>query len=345
MHVCCHCFIIPGKVLQRLAEDTSMPADSRQAMLDTVVLEDVWRKLRGAQTQAVQAALVAKAITTPLAAAPTVSVYDCKNTTSLPGAPVAKPGSSADQTAKRAFDETTEVANFYQRFFGRNSVDGAGKTLISSIHYDVAYSNAFWNGSQMTYGDGDGNIFVDFTKSNDVIAHELTHGVTQYTAGFVYTNEAGGLNESVSDVFGSMFRQWRKNQTVDKADWLIGADILGPAATSKGYTCLRDLANPGAKHCLSPQPSHYKNYIPGGDPHDNSGIPNYAFYLAATAIGGHSWEKAGKIWYAALTSKRATKNIRMRTFAGLTRTAAKTLFAADPAVYNAVDGAWKKVGL
>src|SRR5206468_3051000 len=129
------------------------------------------------------------------------------------------------------------------------SVDNAGKTLVSSVHYGVGYNNAFWNGNQMTYGDGDGNIFVDFTKAPDVIGHELTHGVTQYSAALSYSNEPGGLNESMSDVFGSMFRQWEAHQNVTKADWLIGHEIMGPGALAKGYTCLRDMSNPAAKHC------------------------------------------------------------------------------------------------
>ena len=125
----------------------------------------------------------------------------------------------------------------------------------------------------------------------------------------------------------------------------FGADIIGPKAAAKGYTCLRDMADPGAKHCLAKQPSHYSDYVPGGDPHTNSGIPNRAFYLAATAIGGRSWEKAGKVWYAALTSPKATANTKMKAFANLTRQAAKSLFEADLAVYSAVDDAWKAVGL
>jgi Zn-dependent metalloprotease len=140
-------------------------------------------------------------------------------------------------------------------------------------------------------------------------------------------------------------RQWRKDQTGQQADWLIGADIIGPKAAAKGYTCLRDMADPGANHCLSRQPSHYRDYVPGGDPHTNSGIPNHAFYLAASAIGGRSWEKAGKVWYAALTSPKASKNMKMKVFANLTRAAAKSLFETDSAVYSAVDGAWTDVGL
>lgn len=342
----CGCFIVPKDVLKKLADDEALSSESRRALRDTASLEQVWRKLRNQHTRATIAGLLSTT-TTPalLAAKPAVNVFDCKNTKSLPGAPVLDPDQAPDPTAQRACAQTTSVVEFYEQLFGRNSVDNAGMTLVSSIHYDVGYSNAFWDGTQMTYGDGDGQIFLDFTASDDVIGHELTHGVTQHSAGLSYSNEPGGLNESISDVFGTMFRQWQKNQTVDQADWLIGADILGPQAKAKGYTCLRDLADPGATHCLAAQPSQYSNYIPGGDPHTNSGIPNYAFYLAATAIGGRSWEKAGKVWYAALTGGKTKSSTKMNAFADLTRATAKSLFAADPTVYSAVDDAWTKVGL
>jgi Zn-dependent metalloprotease len=197
----------------------------------------------------------------------------------------------------------------------------------------------------MTYGDGDGAIFVDFTKSTDVIGHELTHGVTEFSARLGYTNEAGGLNESMSDVFGSMFRQWRANQDVTQADWLIGKDIMGPKASAQGYTCLRDMAQPDARHCLSPQPTHYSQYKRGMDPHESSGIPNLAFQRAALAIGGKSWEKAGKIWYQALTGYAAAPSMSMKTFATRTRKLAKSLFPKEPAVAAAIDQGWRSVGL
>ncbi|HEY6631148.1 MAG TPA: M4 family metallopeptidase [Rhizobiaceae bacterium] len=346
MFLRCGCCIIPKDVLERLAHDATLPAKTRASLESTAAQEPIWRTLRVAQNRAIQARLFTlESNTLTLAKVPSVTVNDCQNTPSLPGKPVPDPGSSRDRTVKRAFDTTTSVVDFYQKEFGRNSIDDLGMTLMSSVHYRVDYNNAFWNGVHMTYGDGDGQLFLDFTRSNDVVAHELTHGVTQYTSGFVYTNEAGGLNESMSDVFGSMFRQWEKNQTFSRADWLIGADIVGPAAKARGYKCLRDLSDPGGKHCLSPQPVHYKDYIPGGDPHDNSGIPNYAFYLAAKAIGGRSWEKAGKVWYAALTSRKATQNMKFKAFAKLTRQAAKTLFPADPAIYSAIDKAWTSVGV
>jgi Zn-dependent metalloprotease len=279
------------------------------------------------------------------ASPPAVTAFDCQHGTTLPGSPVSNPGSSPDGSVKRAFVEATDVAAFYRQVFGRNSVDNSGMTLVSSVHYSVNYNNAFWNGSQMVYGDGDGNIFIDFTQSNDVIGHELTHGVTQYSAGLSYTNQAGGLNESISDVFGSMFRQWQAGQDVTTADWLIGSGIMGPAAKARGFTCLRDMANPAASHCLSPQPTRFSQYHNGMDPHESSGIPNLAFCNAAKGIGGKSWEKTGKIWYQALTGFPPSPNLKMGMFANRTRKLAGSLFAGSPAIKAAVDQAWRSVGL
>jgi Zn-dependent metalloprotease len=341
----CHCFIIPHGVFERLSKDKKLSTEARKAFAHAARFEKEWRKARVAQCKL---SLLAHTIMPSALAAvgpPAVTVYDCGHGSALPGTHVTNPGSSSDTTAKRAFAEATAVADFYQKLFGRNSVDNAGKTLLSSIHYSVDYNNAFWNGSQMTYGDGDGNIFIDFTKGNDVIGHELTHGVTQYSAGLSYVNQAGGLNESISDVFGSMFRQWQANQDVTKADWLIGKDIMGPAALARGFTCLRDMSSPAAKHCLAPQPTKFSQYRDGMDPHESSGIPNLAFYKAATAIGGKSWEKAGKIWYQALTGFSPSPNMKMKVFADRTRKLAGSLFPSEPSVKTAVDKAWTAVGL
>lgn len=346
----CSCFIVPKKVLERFANDNNLSAQQRRYFADAVKLEDQWRKTRAqaAKLQKEARSVLPTGLTAmamAAAAPPTLLVFDCKNGTALPGVPVPSPATSTDLSAKRAFTETKGVVDFFQNVFGRNSLDNAGLTLISSVHYSVNYNNAGWNGNQMSYGDGDGNIFVDFTKSNDVVAHELTHGITQYTSGFVYQNQPGGLNESMSDVFGSMYRQWSANQTVTAADWLIGKDIVGPGAKASGFTCLRDMSNPAGNHCLAPQITNFSQFQNGMDPHDSSGVPNLAFYKAATAIGGKSWVKAGKIWYEALAGFAPNPNMKMSAFANRTRTLAGALFPADPSVKNAVDQAWTAVGL
>ena len=341
----CGCTIIPGDVLEKLSHDAKLSTAERKSFADTAEYDSKWRKVRALRTKATASAQGLLASGAALAATPAVTVFNCNNTTSLPGLSVPNPGSAADATAKRAFVETTEVAKFYKAVFNRNSIDNLGMTLQSSIHYGVKYNNAFWTGGQMVYGDGDGQIFVDFTKSTDVIGHELTHGVTQYSAQLAYSNEAGGLNESMSDVFGSMFRQWRAGQTAAQGDWLIGKDIMGPAALARGLTCLRDMASPGAAHCLAPQPTHYSQLTPGMDPHYTSGPPNLAFYKAAKAVGGKSWEKVGQVWYRALTGYAPSPNMKMRTFAARTRRLAVSMFPGDTALAQAIDKGWKAVGL
>jgi Zn-dependent metalloprotease len=341
----CLCKFIPDEVLARLANDTSIKNFDRDALQRTLAVDQEMRKVREATASLIASSAMISMSLVPANKKPLIKLYDCKHGSILPGARIASPQSSSDGTVKRTFKNTTDVAKFYKKEFGRNSLDGQGMDLLSSVHYGQNYNNAFWNGQQMTYGDGDNNIFIDFTKGNDVVAHELTHGLTQFTSQLAYANEPGGLNESMSDVFGSMFRQWQANQTVDKADWLIGSDIMGPAAKAKGFTCLRDMANPGAKHALAAQPAHYSKYQAGMDPHVSSGIPNNAFYRAATAIGGKSWQKAGKVWFQALTGFGPAPQLTMKQFADRTRSVAAQLFPAQPAVASAIDKAWVAVGL
>lgn len=341
----CHCSIIPGDVLKRFAEDKKLSEQERKSFADAALVDAQMRRLRIEAGKLTSITATMARAPKAAVASPAITVADCHHSQTLPGAPVANPGSSNDLTIKRAYDETKAVAEFYKKVFGRNSIDDAGMTLGSSVHYGVKYNNAFWNGMRMTYGDGDANIFIDFTKSNDVIGHELTHGVTQHTLQLAYSNQAGGLNESLSDVFGSMFRQWRAGQTVNQADWLIGHEIMGPGAVTRGFTCLRDMASPGAKHCLAPQPYHFSNYKSGMDPHYSSGIPNFAFYKIAAAVGGKSWEKVGQVWYKAMTGFKPSPNMTMKTFANRTRKLAVSMYPADVALRNAVDAGWIAVGL
>ncbi|MDG0864833.1 M4 family peptidase [Pelomonas aquatica] len=341
----CTCHIVPKDVLERLAGDKKLATELRQAARDSARMSDGLRALRSQAAALTQLAHETGSHLVQLAAAPKITVYDCKHTQTLPGAPVASPGASKDATAKRCFAETTDVAKFYKTVFGRNSIDDAGMTMMSSIHFGRNYNNAMWNGSQMLYGDGDGKLFTDFTGGNDVIGHELTHGVTQHSLQLAYAGDAGGLNESLSDCFGSMFRQWEANQDVNAADWLIGADIMGPVAKAKGYKALRNMAQPDDKAALAAQPTQYSQVTPGMDPHYSSGPPNLAFCTACKTLGGKSWEKIGQVWYAALTTSGAQPNMTMPQFAARTRQLAAQNYGAQPAVAAAVDAGWKKVGL
>lgn len=341
----CMCFFVPKDVLDRLANDKKLSAELRQGAADSARVSDEVRKLRAQAGSFTNLTRALGGHLTELAATPKVTVYDCRHTQTLPGTPVPSPKKSKDKTAQRAFNETTGVAAFYKQVFKRNSIDNAGMTMMSSIHFGNNFNNAMWNGSQMLYGDGDGKLFIDFTNGSDVIGHELTHGVTQHSLQLDYQGDAGGLNESLSDCFGSMFRQWQARQDAAAADWLIGADIMGTVAQSKGYTCLRDMANPAAKHCLAPQPTKYSQVTPGMDPHYSSGPPNLAFCVACKTLGGKSWERIGQVWYGALTTSGPHPAMTMPQFAARTRQVAAQLYVAQPTVLAAVDKGWKLVGL
>ena len=345
----CHCFIVPQDVLNRFASDPELTEEIRNAFASTATVSRGIRALRDTQMAltlsiaSLPSVALAPKVLAPCTPPPS-EVYDCQHG-SLPVVRIPNSSTSSDATAKRAGAEATAVAKFYCDIFKRDSIDDHHMTLISSIHYLANFNNAFWNGSRMTYGDGDGQIFVDFTLGNDVIGHELTHGVTQHSAAFVYSNEPGGLNESISDVFGSMFRQWQASQDVNSADWLIGHEIMGSVAKSRGFTCLRDMASPAATHCLAPQPTHFSQYHAGMDPHSSSGIPNLAFYKACKAAGGHSWDTVGQVWYKALTGFPPSPNMLMSAFANRTRSLAKSMYPGNASIQNAVNSAWTAVGL
>ena len=235
-----------------------------------------------------------------------------------------RPGSDDRSGLQDRLRYAAKVAEFYKTVLGRNSIDNQGMDLVSSLNYDRDYQNAFWDGQQMVYGNGDNKVFIDFWRSPDVIGHELTHGVTQHESGLIYDGQSGALNESISDCFGAAFAQWLANKPAsDASGWLIGAGIMGPAANAKGFTCLRDMMNPGAAHCLSRQPTSYKDFDPTGDVHENSGIANRAFCVFAQTLGGNSYDVAIKVWYDACVSGLSSRTTFV-DFAQATVTAAKS---------------------
>ncbi|NMF62146.1 M4 family metallopeptidase [Brasilonema octagenarum] len=280
------------------------------------------------------------------------TIYDAKNTEQLPGVLVRSEGDppSQDPAVNEAYDAAGATYDLFKEIFERNSVDDKGLRLDSTVHYNVKYDNAFWNGDQMVYGDGDGEMFQSFTKCIDVIGHELTHGVTQHEAGLIYFGESGALNESFSDVFGSLVKQRVKNQAADQADWIIGEGLL--TLKTKGVG-IRSMKAPGTAYDdpvmgKDPQPAHMKNKYTGTDDnggvHINSSIPNLAFYLAAMEIGGYAWEKAGKIWYISLRDRLKSK-ANFKQAANITIKVAEELYGQGSKEQKAVKNGWQKVGV
>lgn len=279
-------------------------------------------------------------------------VYSASHGTNLPGQLVRDEGSlpSGDAAVDEAYDGAGATYDLYWAAYKRDSLDGNGLRLDSTVHYQQDYDNAFWDGRQMVYGDGDGTLFKRFTIAIDVIGHELTHGVTQYTSNLNYSNQPGALNESFSDVFGSLVKQRQKNQMASAADWLIGEGLF--TAGVKG-AALRSMKEPGTAYDdpvlgKDPQPGHMRDYVQtsedNGGVHINSGIPNHAFYLMAVAMGGFAWEKAGRIWYVAARD-RFSSNTDFQAAASLTYQVAGDLYGSGSQEQQAVGYGWDGVGI
>jgi Zn-dependent metalloprotease len=353
------CFIAPPFLLARIADEGS--AEQRQAAVRTLAASASIRARRSMLTKLVRAKGVDIAALglAPAAAAKAQdrSVYDVDHGgwNDLPGRLVLSEGDapSDDDAVNEAYGGAAATYTFYKEAYDRDSVDGSGLALVSCVHFGVDFDNAFWDGGEMVYGDGSNQLFIvgSLTKAIDVIGHELTHGVTQYTAGLEYHGQSGALNESCSDVFGSLVKQYSLGQSADQADWLIGAGLLVP---EMGGLALRSMSNPGTAFDGDPQPAHMDDYqdLPddndprndNGGVHINSGIPNRAFYLAATAIGGNAWEGAGRIWYQTLT-QRLEPTSDFRQAADATVEAAADLFGAGGSEEQAVQAAWEEVGV
>ena len=335
------CFVLPPYILESISRNGS--AEQRRSALATLVVSERFRARRQL--------LAALPVATPTGEKRR-DVFDARHLTSLPGRLVRAEGDPAtgDAAADEAYDGAGATYDLFFDVFGRNSIDDRGMRLDSSVHYGDRYDNAFWNGSQMVYGDGDGDLFRRFTISVDVIGHELTHGVTAREANLDYEGQSGALNESISDVFGSLVKQRGLDQTAVEADWLIGEGLFTPRVHG---VALRSMRAPGSAYDdpvlgKDPQPSHMSGYVETADDdggvHLNSGIPNYAFFLAATAIGGRAWERAGRIWYVALRD-RLRHGSDFAEAARLTSAVASELFGPSSAEAEAVVGAWNTVGV
>src|SRR2546421_4556839 len=351
------CFVVPPDVVAQVAHTGS--SEAREAAIRTIGASAALRARRTIVTQVLRQLNVGLADLTFLVppSGESRAVYDAKHqgSSALPGdkARGENDPPAPDPAVNEAFDGADVTYRFYRDVFQRQSIDGKGLQLVSSVHYGQDFDNALWNGAQMIYGDGSGQVIASgsLTKAVDVIGHELTHGVTQLTAGLEYRTQPGALNESFSDVFGSLVKQYAGSQTADQADWLIGEGVLGSALHGQA---LRSLKDPGTAFDMDRQPGHMSKYVnlpddndprnDNGGVHINSGIPNRAFYLVATAIGGHAWEKAGKIWYVTLT-QHLQPDSDFVAAANATVKAAGDLFGAGGEEQKTVRDAWQQVGV
>ena len=342
-----HCSIIPPYLLRRLArQDAPQFSAAARAAKEALI-----------HVRSVQAARAQPAPATPSGlrqvqpGPPNRTIYDAGGSEDLPGKLVRKEGEkvSGDPSADEAYDGLGHTHRLYADVFGRNSIDGEGLPLDATVHFGKLYDNAFWDGRQMVFGDGDGEVFERFTRSLSVIGHELAHGVTQYSAGLAYRNQAGAINESMSDVFGVLVEQYLNKQSVKEASWLIGEGLFTSQVEG---SALRSMKAPGTAYDddvlgKDPQPDSMDSYVrtsaDNGGVHINSGIPNRAFYLVAEALGSNAWEAPGRIWYDALTAGSLPSAATFSVFARTTAASAVDLFGSGSAEHDAVRQAWETV--
>ena len=339
------CSFVPPYLLRRLAR-TTLPGAASTSGEHTLTLDRVLRSRREDPPSARARAAVDSPTTTRL-------VHTADNTETLPGDLVRTDGDPAtgDPAVDEAFDSSGQVLDLFAAEFGRRSMDGQGGPVSITVHFGRDYDNAFWDGTQLVFGDGDGVIFGRFTEPMDVMAHEFTHGVTQFTAGLAYADQSGALNESVSDAFAAMTKQRSRSQTAEQASWLVGEGLFRPGVNGRA---LRSMLEPGTAYDdprlgRDPQVGRMTDYVDTADDnggvHINSGIPNRAFALAALDLGGFAWERIGKVWYDALTAGEVPARSDFATFARATLSSAARVFPADPEVARRIETAWRTVGV
>jgi Zn-dependent metalloprotease len=290
------CHYIPSHIIDHIAKN------ARQLGIDP---DPAQRTAVASQAQRLDRRLTATstlaALTTPAAGKGDRQIYDDEhqwtaNVTLLRGEGDA---AVAGANVNAAYDGLGATRDFYRDVLERDSIDNAGLTLVGNVNFGEKYDNAFWNGTEMVFGNGDGQIFNDFTLDVDVCAHELSHGVTQYTAGLIYTDQSGALNEAFSDIFGSCVDQYVHKVDAGEHNWLIGEQVMADPLYGEA---IRSMAHPGTAYDnpilgKDPQAAHMSGYVAGGDPHVNSGIINRAFYLTAIELGSFP---AARIWYDTL---------------------------------------------
>ena len=277
-------------------------------------------------------------------------VYSANNGTSLPGTLRKSEGQlqSTDPEVEFAYNNTGAFYEAHFGFWGRDSYDNLGAPLLSSVHYSTNYCNAFWNGGQLVFGDGNGTSCLSFAASVDYTAHELTHAVTERESNLIYSGESGGINESMSDIFGAFVEAWvdggKSGVLVTSSDtWTFGEDVIAPA-----IRYLNDPAADGASH------DFYSESIGNLDLHYSSGVGNLAFYLlsqgglhprdkSTVRVNGIGMEKAIRIFYEAnVNFLTSTADYRILREAALQ---ASVALGYDRATTRSVARAFAAVGI
>lgn len=305
----CICFALPRKLLEQLAQDSD--EEHRQLLHAQIDHSSKLRAQRAVQSLRRPVPIVGSQLLQR-------QVFDAQGRTLLPGKLLRDEDDppTRDREADQAYENVGVAMRFFKDVLGRDSLDGKGMRVDTSVHYGVRFANAMWTGRQMIVGEGDGRHVRGLASSLGIIAHEISHGISQHIVrgglGVVQLpgrppslkGEAGALNESFSDVFASMIKQWHAGQDVTEADWLLGEDILSRGA-GKAVRSLKDPGNTRLTWKHDDQIKDYRHYKPTDEPHKASGIGNHAFYVAASMLGGKSWENLAMVWLKAFDRLRA----------------------------------------
>ena len=346
--------IVPPYLLSRLAAtDAPHLADAAEAARATLAIPRAYLPGHERGRARLDLSVDGDALVLQGEPAPDRVVSDVRHREMLPGVRVRGEDDPpvADAAVNQAFDGLGASFDLFWDAFARRSIDGAGGTLAASVHYGDRYDNAFWNGERMVFGDGDGEVFRGFTSSISVIGHELGHGVIEHGGGLAYQGQSGALNESVADVFGALTEQHLHGQSAAEASWLIGAGIFTDAVQG---VALRSMKAPGTAYDddvlgTDPQPAHMRDFVhtseDNGGVHINSGIPNKAFHLVATALSGSAWERAGRIWYLTVTEGTLSPTADFSAFAAATTAVAQREYGERSEEADAVRTAWNAVGV
>jgi Zn-dependent metalloprotease len=281
------------------------------------------------------------------------AIYDAAQGLSLPGKLVRSEGepATADRLVTEVYDNIDIGYNFFHSIFSRDIGGDTGGAIMATVHYGKDYDNVFWDGKQLVIGDGDGKVFKRGSLgSPSIVVNNLSHAVVAASTNLRYGGQSGALFVHFSDVFAALAEQWHKKQSADKASWLIGEGILVDGIA------LRSMKAPGTAYDnpvlgKDNQPDHMSKFVvleddvsnDNGGVHVNSGIPNKAFYLLATKIGGNAWEAPGQIWYNTLL--RLFEKADFSDCAKISLQVAGELFGSTSTQARAVREAWNEVGV
>ncbi|HVE72875.1 MAG TPA: M4 family metallopeptidase [Thermoanaerobaculia bacterium] len=286
------------------------------------------------------------------------ATYNGNSTSTLPGTLVLTEtgGSTTDSVISTAHAHAATSYDYYMSVHSRDSFNNAGAQIKTTVHHQLNYNNAFWNGSQLVYGDGDGSQFSPLGNALDVGAHELSHAVTTYSANLTYSYESGALNEGTSDIMAAAVEAW-KDGAVSADTWKVGEDVTTPGTAGDALRYMNDPIADGSSYDY--YPTRYTGSGDYGGVHLNSGIANLAFKLwvtggthprgkttvnvpALNATAMTSINMGAKIWYRALTVYM-TSSTNFQGARTATAQAATDLYGAAAA--DSVHKGWDAVGV